>query len=206
LGFFEDDFVELPLAEPDESDRFKVDRNVNVSTIDSYLGIPDVCYRDMRFLNDTAQWEKVGGDHELSFTIEGFEIVPYPLIATLKKLPVPGAYEGPKLFDVDWVDDGGPKSVTANYAESEQILNDLFPKDQPILMLCGGGGYSGMMRDFLEYMGWNPDDLYNVGAGWKYSGGHAVDLIETASDGSKSYKLWRACCAIINFDQLTPVR
>lgn len=42
--------VQLPPAQPDPDDPFAVDLNVNMETIDDYLGIPGVCYRDMRMV------------------------------------------------------------------------------------------------------------------------------------------------------------
>ena len=77
MGFWDDDFNDLPVAEPDDS-RFEVDKNVTIETIDDYLDIPGVAYRDMRFLDDSARWGDIGGDPKLTFTIEGFQIVPWP--------------------------------------------------------------------------------------------------------------------------------
>ena len=54
MGFFDDmdEFAELPLAEPDPENKFEIDKNVNVETIDDYLGIPGVTYLDMRMIEE----------------------------------------------------------------------------------------------------------------------------------------------------------
>lgn len=58
---------QLPPAEPDPESDFGVDLNVNMDTIDDYLGIPGVAYRDMRLLKDPADYSAIGGDSVLSF-------------------------------------------------------------------------------------------------------------------------------------------
>jgi len=207
MGFMDDDFIDLPLGEPDDS-RFEVDKNVNVETIDDYLGIPGVAYRDMRFLDDTARWGDIGGDPKLTFTIEGFQIVPWPYIGTLGDIPVPGGYKGSSLFEVTW-EKGEKRAFIAeakpNYAESLQIVEELFPRDEPIVMVCGGGGYSGMMRWLLGYLGWDLSQVYNIGAGWHYKGDHKLHLIEEDEAGVKHQRMWRAHYTDINFNQLTPL-
>ena len=56
---------QLPSAEPDPDSDFGVDLNVNMDTIDDYLGIPGVAYRDMRLLKDPADYSAIGGDSVL---------------------------------------------------------------------------------------------------------------------------------------------
>ena len=65
-----------------------------MDTIDQYLGIPDVAYRDARMLRDPAQYEEIGGHANMEMALEGFRIVPFPCIGTLQELPVSGAYTG----------------------------------------------------------------------------------------------------------------
>ena len=48
----------------------------------------------------------------------------------------------------------------------KEILEDLFPKDKKIFLMCGGGGYAGMMKNLLISLGWNQDNIYNVGGYW----------------------------------------
>ena len=198
---------QLPAAEPDQNSQFGVDKNINVDTIDDWLNRDGVAYRDVRMLFDPADYAAIGGDADLTHTIEGFKIVPYPYIATLQTLPVSGAYSGDCLFDVKWASDGSIKSATANYDASMMILEELFPKDKAIFLMCGGGGYSGMMKSLLIYLGWDASKLYNIGGDWSYKGKHSLELIVYPEDanGNKIYATWRADYAYIDFTRLHKV-
>lgn len=197
---------ELPPAEPDPESMFAVDLNVNMDTIDDYLGLDGVCYRDMRMVKDPADYAAIGGDAVLSIGLEGFKTVPFPLIATLQQLPVEGAYDGERLFDVVWNEDGTPASIEPRYEQSQMIVEDLFPRDRPIVLCCGGGGYAGMMRQLLIGMGYDPALLYNAGGVWDYTGYHAVEYARhDEATGKTAYFLWRADIATIDFEQLTSI-
>ncbi|MBQ9988918.1 MAG: hypothetical protein IJP30_04200 [Clostridia bacterium] len=194
----------LPKPEAMQGDQFGVDKNINMTTIDQYLGRDDVAYRDMRMLFDPAQYGDIGGEADLTRTIRGFKVVPFPYIGTLQSLPVAGAYTGDKLFDIVWTASGEVESVTPVYEESMTILEELFPKDKAIFLMCGGGGYAGMMRTLLIELGWNEALLYNIGANWTYDGENKLELIvyPEAVDGNKLYAMWRADYAFIPFDKL----
>ena len=71
---------EIPAAEPDETSMFGVDKNINIDTIDQWLGRDDVAYIDVRMLVDPGDYGAIGGDPVLSGTVEGFEVVPYPIL------------------------------------------------------------------------------------------------------------------------------
>ena len=191
----------LPTAEPDESSQFGVDKNINIGTIDQYLDRDDVVYRDVRMLFDPADYAAIGGDANLSATIRGFKIVPYPYLATLSELPVANAYAGETLFSLTWNEDGSIASAEANYKESMQVLEDLFPKDKPIFLMCGGGGYAGMTKSLLVFLGWDADLLYNIGGNWGYTGDNALELIIYPEDANEDeiYATWRADYATIDF-------
>ena len=197
----------LPTAEPDANSQFGVDKNININNIDNWLNRDEVVYRDVRMLFDPADYAAIGGDADLSRTIEGFKVVPYPFVATLTALPVSGAYDGDCLFAVKWGDDGSVIEVTANFNESMMILEELFPKDKAIFLMCGGGGYSGMMKSLLIFLGWDASKLYNVGANWSYKGEHSQELIVYPEDanGNKTFATWRADYAYIDFSRLHPV-
>ena len=195
---------QLPPAEPDPDGDFGVDANVNMDTIDDYLSIPGVAYRDMRLLKDPADYASIGGDSVLSFAIEGFKVVPYPYIGTLQELPVEGAYEGDRLFDVEWDESGEVASATPRYEQSLLILQDLFPQDAPVVLCCGGGGYASMMKKLLVYLGWDESMLYNAGGVWDYTGYRAIELAHAEEDGTTQYFFWRADVAPIDFSLLTP--
>jgi hypothetical protein len=73
--------------------------------------------------------------------------------------------------------------------------------------MCGGGGYAGMTKSLLIFLGWDPALLYNVGGNWAYQGDHSVELIEYSEDakGNDYFCTWRADYALIDFSRLHPV-
>lgn len=196
----------LPPAEPDPESPFGIDKNINMATIDQYVNLPGVAYRDARMLMDPARYEEIGGHANMDMTLEGFRIVPFPYVGTLQPLPVSNAYTGPALFSIQWNEDGTVASATPNYQQSQQILDDLFPKDCPLLIMCGAGGYAGMTRQLLIYLGWDEQRVYNVGGQWDYTGNHPVQLIAYDDADNATYMFWRADYAEIDFDALTPVQ
>ena len=194
----------LPKPESLVDDAFSIDKNINMNTIDNYLNLPDVVYRDVRMLFDPANFADIGGDADLSSTIEGFKIVPYPYIASLQALPVSNAYNGNTLFEVKWNDDGKIDSLKPLYEESYIVIDELFPKDKKIFLMCGGGGYANMMKEVLIHMGYDKDNIYNIGANWNYKGKHKKELIIYPEDvnGNKIYASWRADYAYIPFEKM----
>lgn len=195
----------LPPAAVDPTSEFGVDAHVNVGTIDAYLDLPGAAYRDMRMIFDPAAWESIGEDPYLSTVLEGFTIVPYPFLGTLPQLPVEGAYDGDTLFTVEWNDDGEIAGVTGNYKESLVVLRDLFPQDEPIVLVCGGGGYASFTKKLLTYLGWDPNLLYNAGGMWDYQGTRAIELIDYGrTPDNDLYALWRADYAVIDFTLMRP--
>ena len=197
---------ELPLPQADESSQFGVDKNINQQTIDQWLGRDDTVYRDVRMLFDPADYGSIGGEADLTATIKGFKVVPYPYLATLQSLPVANAYEGNKLFEVAWDERGNILSAEPLYEESMMIMEELFPKDKAIFLMCGGGGYAGMTKQLLIYLGWDENKLYNIGANWSYKGDHALELViyPEDKDGNNIYATWRADYAYIDFERLNP--
>ena len=195
---------EIPASQPDANSMFGVDANINIETIDEWVNREDVVYRDVRMLFDPADYAAIGGNADLSSTIEGFKIVPYPYLATLSALPVEGAYAGETLYTLTWNEDGSIATATANYEESEMILKELFPQDKPIFIMCGGGGYAGMTKSLLVHLGWDETKLYNVGGNWAYTGNHGVELIKYSEvkGGNDVYATWRADYATIDFTRL----
>ena len=197
----------LPAPQPNPEDMFGVDSNINMTTIDQYVGRDDVEYRDVRMLFDPADYGAIGGNADLSSTIKGFKIVPYPYLATLSELPVAGAYAAETLFTLTWNEDGSIAAAEANYEESLMIVEELFPKDKPIFLMCGGGGYAGMTKNLLIFLGWDAELLYNVGGNWAYQGENGLELIQYAeeADGNDIFATWRADYAYIDFARLHPV-
>ena len=137
--------------------------------------------------------------------LEGFKIVPYPLLATLEELPVGNAYAQETLFTLEWDDDWNIVAATPNYLESMTILEDLFPRDMPIFLCCGGGGYAGMCKKLLVFLGWDESLIYNIGGVWYYEGDRAVDVIEYGqTEEDDLFATWRADYTIIDFTLMRP--
>ena len=197
----------LPASDPDPASPFGVDRAVNVGNIDQYLNRPDVAYRDCRMLFDPADWWSMNGNPDLATALEGFRIVPMPYLVTLPPLPVSGAYDGDALFTAAWDENGEIASLEANYRESRQALDDLYPKDRPVFLVCGGGGYAGFTKKLLTYLGWDPSLLYNIGGMWDYKGDRLVHIIEYGeTEADDLYAMWRADYADIDFSLLRPTQ
>lgn len=190
----------LPSPEPDSGMRGElgIDKNVNEASIDSYLNREDSVYRDMRMLKDEADYEAIGGDSYLSGYVDGFEIVPYPYLCNVVGLPeaVGSSYTGTTLFTTD-----GSGTYTANYEESMDILEDLFPKDKTIFLMCGGGGYAGMTKNLLVSLGWDGNKIYNTGGFWYYEGQHAVQ-VKREENGSVYYDFHKVPYHYIDFEAL----
>ena len=189
----------LPKPEITGGERGKlgIDKNINEKTIDKYLNRSDSVYRDMRMLKDPGNYEAIGGDSYLSGLIEGFEVVPYPLLTEVKGLPkeVGDSYKGKTLFE----EENG--KYKANYKESIKFLEYYFPKDKNIFLICGGGGYAGMTKNLLVSLGWNKNKIYNVGGYWFYDGKHNIKI-----KSGKKYDFWKVNYHDIDFDNLTEVK
>ena len=196
---------ELPqpeLSSGIRGEQFGIDKNINEETIDNYLGREDTIYRDMRMLKDPGNYEAIGGDSYLSGFVEGFEVVPFPFIVNVSGLPdeVGSTYAGKTLFTNK---DG---KYSANYEESLEILEYLFPKDKNIFLMCGGGGYAGMMKSMLIELGWDDSKIYNVGGYWSYNGNKKIEVKEVDKGGKVSYKFWKVNYHDIDFTYLNEVK
>lgn len=191
---------QLPLPEVESGIRgdLGIDKNINEETIDEYLNRKDSVYRDMRMLIDEANYEAIGGDSYLSGFVEGFEVVPYPYLCNVEGLPaeVGESYSGDTLF-VYKVGEYVPA-----YEESMDILEELFPKDKNIFLMCGGGGYAGMTKKMLVSLGWDGNKIYNVGGYWYYNGKHNVD-VKYEENGQVRYNFSKVNYHEFDFDSLT---
>ena len=190
----------LPSPVPESGlrgEQFGIDANINEATIDQYLGRSDTVYRDMRMLKDEAEYEAIGGDAWLSGIVEGFEVVPYPYLVNVEGLPpeVGNSYSGNTLFTHD------ESGYTANYMESMDILEYLFPKDKNIILMCGGGGYAGMTKNMLGELGWDTARIYNAGGYWFYEGSHSIP-IKREENGETFYDFHKLNYHYIDFTSL----
>lgn len=181
---------------------FGIDKNINEKTIDKYLFRKDSVYRDMRLLYDPANYEAIGGDSYLSGFVKGFEVVPYPYLAPLVGLPeeVDEGYTGETLFSID-----ENNNYVANFEESMDILNYLFPKDKYIFLMCGGGGYAGMTKTMLISLGWDVNKIYNTGGYWYYQGENNVSVKRVDENNQTHYDFYKVCYHDIDFSSLTKV-
>ena len=202
LFFINDKQNKLPKPEVTSGVRgeFGIDKNVNEETIDNYLGRSDSVYRDMRMLKDPGNYEAIGGDSYLSGFVKGFEVVPFPYIVNVSGLPdeVGETYTGKTLF----TEKNG--NYTPNYEESMDVLEYLFPKDKNIFLMCGGGGYAGMMKNMLIELGWDENKIYNVGGYWYYKGENNVLVKRTIND-EVTYDFWKIPYHDIDFSMLHEV-
>jgi len=192
----------LPKPEITEGLRgtFGIDKNINETTIDNYLNRSDSVYRDMRMLKDPGNYEAIGGDSYLSGFIKGFEVVPYPYLVNVTGLPkeVGKTYEGNTLFTLK---DG---KYIANYNESLNILEYLFPKDKNIFLMCGAGGYAGSTKEMLVSLGWDENKIYNIGGYWYYNGNNNVEVKRTTNNKTY-YDFYKINYHNIDFANLTKV-
>lgn len=196
------ELASLPKPEVSEGQRGElgIDKNVNEETIDKYLGRSDAVYRDMRLLVDPGNYEAIGGDRYLSGFVRGFEVVPLPYLVNVTGLPeaVGETYTGKTLFTQD-----AEGNYTANFEESVAILEALFPKDKVIFLMCGGGGYAGMTKNLLVALGWDGDEIYNVGGYWFYNGENNVEVKRVKEDGEVVYDFYKVPYHEIDFSSLT---
>ena len=206
IGYFypNNNLKKLPTPEITGGQRGKlgIDKNINEKTIDQYLGREDSVYRDVRMLKDPGNYEAIGGDSYLSGYVKGFEVVPYPYLTKVKGLPEPvgESYTGKTLFTE--TDDGKYK---ANYEESMEFLEQYFPKDKYIFLMCGGGGYAGMTKNLLVSLGWDANKIYDVGGYWYYNGKNNVKVKKTVN-GKDVYDFWKVTYHDIDFDSLTEIK
>lgn len=198
----------LPAQEKSEGLRgiYDIDKNINDETIDNYLGRSDVVYRDLRMLEDTATWENKGGERDLTGFIKGFEVVPYPYLTEFPQAyidqkeseNVHNLYQGKTLFRLD---DKG--NYIANYKESMDILEYIFPKDKTIFLICGAGGYANFTKQMLGALGWDTSKIYNLGGYWYYNGKNAIS---TKVEGSDKCDFSKVPYHNIDFSRLTEVK
>ena len=194
-------YLPKPTVTGGQRGQLGIDKNINEKNIDKYLNRKDSVYRDMRMLKDEANYEKIGGDSYLSGFVSGFEVIPFPYIVNVTGLPeeVGNTYSGKTLYTKK---ENG--KYIANYKESQEILEYYFPKDKYIFLMCGGGGYAGMMKNMLVDLGWDEDMIYNVGGYWFYKGKNN-EVIKTVRSNETVYDFWKVTYHDFNFDLLHEV-
>lgn len=190
-----------------EGEVFGVDKNINMTTIDDYLDLEGVVYRDMRMLVDPIEYgDMEGGDAYLSGFIKGFEVIPYPyLVPSEAPDGVGGEGYGNKPGEYTLFKSNGDGTFSANFEESMDLMKIIFPQDKVIFLMCGGGGYAGMTKDLLVALGWDADKIYNVGGFWSYEGENAISTVIREDNGEKVYNFTMVAYHDVDFSNLTPV-
>ena len=142
------------------------------------LGRPDVRYVDLRDM----QRGYLGGH------IEGFESIDYfNVIANVNSTTA--------LYNATSSD--MKATFTANYEESDTILEMLFPKGETLFLMCQGGARVVPFMRLLESKGYDMTKIYNVGgwgqvasSGLEYPVSTSVDITATVTyDFSKLHKV-----------------
>ena len=204
--------VDKPLPEQEKSEGLRgvydIDKNINDKTIDNYLGRKDTVYIDIRMLDDPATWENKGGERMLTGFVEGFEVIPYAYLTQMPKAyieqkdseNVHGLYQGLTLFNLD-----ENENYVANYKESMDVLEYMFPKDKYIFLMCGAGGYANFTKQMLVKLGWDKSKIYNLGGYWNYEGNRGISTVNNYGDETK-YDFWKVKYHDIDFSKLTPVK
>ncbi len=198
--------ADLPKPQPSTEDDFGIDVNINLDTIQDFLDIDGVVYRDMRMLEDSCEFEKVDGFRELCTCVDGYTVTPLPYIFELGPMRVPSSYRKERLFDVDYEGEIKALDVRPNYEESMEILEKLFPRDKVIFLMCGGGGYAAMTRSCLIALGYDPEKIYHTGAGWGFDGSCADPIVTPCDDGTRLINTNGHTVWSIDFSKLTPLK
>lgn len=140
--------------------------SISVDNLTDYLGRDDVVYIDLRDYKDYAQKH-----------LKNFEVVPYFGLVFDK---VAGTEGKPQLYS------GDVTAPVAVYGESDAVLNQLFPKDKTIFLMCQSGGRVVSMMKLLEAKGYDMSKVYNVGGMGQYTDGayreHTTDTPELIVD------------------------
>ena len=130
------------------------DSPLSAENIDDYLFLDDVMYVDLRSF-----------DQQLSEgSIAGFRVIPfYEVIVWWEaKDNVLYTMEKPQDENYDsYLGDEG--SFFANYLESEDVINSLFPKDKQIVFMSTAGVEAAYMINLLKQCGYDASLLYNAG-------------------------------------------
>ena len=80
-------------------------------------------------------------------------------------------------------------------------MEDLFPKDKYIFLMCGGGGYAGDTKKMLIALGWDEEKIYNVGGYWYYKGNNNVE-VKYQDNKEDRYAFWKVPYHDIDFETL----
>lgn len=148
-----------PSALPEKSNpqsALMSDSPISPTNLDDYLFLDDVLYFDLR---SPAQLAEEG-------SVAGFVNIPfYGVLVDYQR-------EDNVLYRMTKVRDDSGKVIAQmgdvgsffpNYEESESLVRDLFPQDQPIVFISTAGVEAAYTICLLEQLGYDGSQLYNAG-------------------------------------------
>ena len=124
---------------------------INSENLKQYLGRTDVMYIDLRDYSDYAKKH-----------LRNFECIPF--FALIFNAEAVNDASLPQLYG------GTPDEPIPVYAESDELLEALFPKGKTIFLMCQSGGRVNNMMKILNARGWDMSKVYNIGGMAHYAG------------------------------------
>ena len=131
---------------------------INSENLKQYLGRTDVKYIDLRDYTDYAKKH-----------LRNFECIPY--FALIFNAEACNDASLPQLYG------GTVEEPIPTYAESDEILDALFPKGKTIFLMCQSGGRVNMLMKLLNARGWDMSKIYNIGGMAQYAGAEYRELV-----------------------------
>ena len=124
---------------------------ISSENLKQYLGRTDVMYIDLRDYSDYAKKH-----------LRNFECIPF--FALIYNAEAANDASLPQLYG------GTPDEPVPVYAESDELLEALFPKGKTIFLMCQSGGRVNNMMKILNARGWDMSKVYNIGGMAHYAG------------------------------------
>ncbi len=146
---------------------------INSENLKQYLGRTDVMYIDLRDYSDYAKKH-----------LRNFECIPF--FALIYNAEAANDASLPQLYG------GTPDEPVPVYAESDELLEALFPKGKTIFLMCQSGGRVNNMMKILNARGWDMSKVYNIGGMAHYAGpeyrGLVTDTPEIIIEANYSFE------------------
>jgi rhodanese-related sulfurtransferase len=139
---------------------------INKDNLYNYLGREDVVYIDLRESNTNETESGYSESNYMGMHLKGF-----------KNIEFVSYIQGNKnqLFYV-----APDKSLGPSYTTALEILEELFPKDKAIFLMCDSGNKARSVMKLLAQYGWDMSKVYNVGAIANYGNSNYL-LISTGA-------------------------
>ena len=125
-------------------DNFSPDcSGVNANNLYKYLNRDDVIYIDVR-----------NSDEYNNMHLHGFHLI---------------SLQESIIGSDDQLFYGTPTNADARYVESIDILNEMFPQDKILFIMCQSGNRVAQVMQILKLYGYDMTKIYNVGGMVQYS-------------------------------------